>query len=279
MDDIVDLLRIKIEKAKTELPEDTLNAINAVDWRTTILQMREKKGYSFEQLGDLELETELLLSGLVSGKDYPKELETRMKISKLAASELVNEMNEKVFSKIKEELIKSTERKKIFEKNPPVVSSRGENRGGFINSSLIADKKKNDAQVLDSAGIKIVENKEAMPTLDKLELTEPVSNVLISDMSAEKPVEKAAEVQTPKEVTAQASQAEPSADTGEAHSILAQKLNGAFQIPSKKTEYSLNNLSKAGSADDTSPMQESETPKTVPTSYPLKSDPYRMPPE
>jgi|SRR3989344_4641947 len=117
MSDTVDLLQIKIEKAKRELPVETANAIAAVDWRAAILGLRDKYGYTFEQLGDLEIETELLLCGLVSPDDYPKELEKRMNISRAQANELVNEMNGLVFRKIREELIKNTERKKIFQKN------------------------------------------------------------------------------------------------------------------------------------------------------------------
>lgn len=122
MDDIVDLLQIRIERAKSQLPEETLNAIKAIDWQAVVVGMREKKGYSFEQLGDLELETELVLCGLLSPENYQKELENRMKITKAAATELVNEMNDLVFKKIREELVKNTERKKIFanKKSTPI---------------------------------------------------------------------------------------------------------------------------------------------------------------
>ena len=96
----LDILQIKIDRAKEDLPKETLKAINSVDWREVILGMREKKGYSYEQLEDLELETELLLCGLVSPQNYPKELEKRMGISQNQANELVKEMNEKVFAKI-----------------------------------------------------------------------------------------------------------------------------------------------------------------------------------
>lgn len=117
MVDTTDLLKIKIEQAKRELPLDTVNAIDAVDWRAAILGLRSKYGYTYEQLGDLETETELLLCGLSSAENYPKELEKRMRISKSSVNELVNEMNILVFKKIQEELIKSIERKKIFQKN------------------------------------------------------------------------------------------------------------------------------------------------------------------
>src|SRR3989339_153420 len=105
MDNIADLLQIKIEKAKAELPEDTQNAINAVDWKAVIFSMREKRGYSFEQLGDLEIETELLLCGLLGPENYSKELEKRMRLSKAEVNDLVREMNDRVFAKIKENLI------------------------------------------------------------------------------------------------------------------------------------------------------------------------------
>lgn len=147
MEDIVDLLQIKIEKAKSGLSEDTLNAINAVDWRAAILGLRGKGGYSFEQLGDLELETELVLCGLLNPADYPKELESRMKLPKAKVNELVQEMNNLVFSKIKEELIKSTERKKIFAKS-----------------------EKTDKAILNSAGIEII----TKPDLTLPELNSPL---------------------------------------------------------------------------------------------------------
>jgi hypothetical protein len=172
MDNTIDLLQIKIEKAKAQLPEDTLNAINAIDWKAVILGMRDKKGYSFEQLGDLELETELLLCGLLSPENYPKELESRMKLSKVQVNELVQEMNEKVFAKIKEELIKNTERKKIFARN-----------------------EKNDNGVLGNAGINII---KPAPTLDvyKEKITENREEML---EKIEKPAASAPSYGAPKE--------------------------------------------------------------------------------
>ncbi len=155
MNDPTDLLQIKIEQAKAQLSENTLNAIATVPWQAEILKMRETKGYSFEQLGDLEIETELLLCGLLSPENYPKELESRMKISKAQVNELVNEMNKQVFAKIKENLMKNTEQKDIFIKKqiPPEGSNNTEK------------EEKSNTQVLESAGIEIIP--------EKLELTAP----------------------------------------------------------------------------------------------------------
>lgn len=164
MQNTVDLLQIKIENAKKELPLETVKAIDAVDWRAPILELRTKKGYTFEQLGDLELETELLLCGLVTPQDYPKELEKRMGISRAQADELVNEMNILVFNKIQEELIKNVERKKIEGNN-------------------------NDTKILNTAGIEIIPDIPATPQTqtmqtEKLELAEKPHPILAQKLSS-----------------------------------------------------------------------------------------------
>jgi hypothetical protein len=172
--DTIDLLQIKIENAKKQLSDDTLNAIAAVAWQAEIIKMRETRGYTFEQLGALEIETELLLCGLVSPKDYTGELEKRMGISKASANELVEEMNKLVFLKIKEELVKSTERKKVFEK---------EKMPEEIHDTE-AEKKIN-TQILSDAGIEILnengnEKKETLPIPEKLELNGNIVHPMLS---------------------------------------------------------------------------------------------------
>jgi len=205
MNDTIDLLKIKIEKARRGLPSETINAIDAVDWRASILELRAKKGYTFEQLGDLELETELLLCGLASGETYSKELETRMRISKGEADELVNEMNDLVFKKIKEELIKSIEREKIFE-----TSKKDQT---------------DEAKVLHSAGIEIVPEKLEITTPSML----PKENIIKNEEGAvENREEILKKIEKPEEV----------------HPMLAQKLSASFQTPIVKTEHSLGNITK-----------------------------------
>ena len=189
--DPIDFLQVKIEKAKAELPEATRKAIDAVNWREFILGLRAKRGYSFEQLGDLELETELLLSGLLSPADYPKELEKRMRLPRAQANALVNEMNEQVFVKVREELIKNSERGKT----PSPQESLGHS----------------------------------------------------PEASGEEP---------------------RPAKGGVGEGLLAQKLSNSFQIGAVKTEYSLNNISKAANIVDTTGAK-SKIPNV---------DPYRIAP-
>ena len=223
--DIIDLLQIKIEKAKANLPVETANATAVVDWKAAILGLREKKGYSFEQLGDLELETELLLCGLVSPEKYPQELETRMKISKAEANEMVNIMNEQVFAKIRAEMIKNTERKKIFAgtvggiSSPPYGGGVPEGRGGDSNyhPKPLLNQGGEENQILTSAGSQVT-----MPDL-------PARTM---DLRHEGLVENR------EDILKKVENPEP------VHPILAQKLSGPFQTEVVETEHSLNNISK-----------------------------------
>ena len=184
MNDQVDLLQIKIEKAKEELSEDTLKAIAAVPWQAAILKLREEKGYSFEQLGDLELETELLLYGLTRPEDYPRELENSMGISGAQANELVAEMNKTVFSRIKEELIKNIERKKALAGggNTPLPAQEVPPKLDMVKDMPGLGKNAN------IAGIEFLNGKgvEKKPIIAKLELPNKdiVHQVLAQKLSA-----------------------------------------------------------------------------------------------
>jgi|SRR3989344_5916402 len=219
--DTIDLLQIKIEQAKAQLPAETLNAIAAVDWKSIILGLREKKGYTFEQLGDLELETELLLCGLISTGDYTKELSDRMGISEGGASELAKEMNDLVFRKIREELIKNEERKKTFQKSETESTA-------------------NDALALQKSGIKIIR-------------VNPVE--VHADPNKEKVVEDREEIL--KHI-----------EKPETHLLLTPKLSGPVQMPTVKTDHTLDNLSSSNPPS-----------KPVINSGTTKVDPYREIPE
>lgn len=233
MNEPLDLLQIKIEEAKSKLPEATRKAIDTVNWRAIILTMRLKKGYSFEQLESLEIETELMLCGLSKPEDYPKKLETEMKISKEEAELLVQDMNLQVFTRIREELIKNIERNKIKSDKPASFLSQEELPPAVVSSGI----KKDEAQILNKAGIQLV---SVPPTI-----------------VTPRPVEQKS-VPTADKTTV--------APVPEVHPLLEQKLTGAFQVPGTKTEYSLNNISKTNKTD-------TESVKTTPKVDPYREMP------
>lgn len=170
MADSIDILKVKINDANSKLPKETLEAIAAVDWRSFILKLREKKGLTFEQLGELETETELLLCGLLSPVDYPKELRERMRLQSVQVDELLNEMNVSVFNRIKEELVKRTAMKPTPTPTEPKIETPK------IDNTT-TQLKREDMEVLNKAGINISETPaNNLPIPEKLEL-EPAHKI------------------------------------------------------------------------------------------------------
>lgn len=207
IDEDLDLLQIKITNARKTMPQESLDAIDAVDWRKVIFDMKERKGYTFEQLGDLEIETELLLCGLINPLDYPKELEKRMKISEEQAKMLVNEMNEFVFKKVRSLLVKNIEEKKL-------------SAAPTIRTKVLS----NDDMLLKDMGIEVNKVEE------KREILEVTPQ---SERNLEGEAEMIRDIENPNLI--KKSPAQP---------ILAQKLGGSFKMPGKQTEYDLNKVSK-----------------------------------
>ncbi len=221
-----DELQQKIDSARAELSQETKQAIDSVDWKDALLKIRDKKGYNLEQLDDLETETELLLCGLTNPQDFPKSIGTRMQISREEVNDLVNEMNELVFKKIREKLMENTNEK---------------------NSDQLEQK---ETQTLNRAGIEIMPE-EITTQNQSLNKEGGRSGVLEQRDTMLKDVENPDRIMTPS-------------------IIPSQKLSGSFNIPAKKTEYTIGNISK--------PVDNSTiTPPTIAGQY--KVDPYRELPE
>lgn len=147
-----DTLETKIAKAKENLSEETRDAINAVSWKLILSGIN--KEYSSDQLESLEIETELLLCGLVSTEDYPKELESRMHLHKAEVEILINEIDKLIFKKIQEGLEKRLNEVKKVE---VVQESKP-----FINDPNLADIPK-DVQ----AAVALSNWKEKLYTISK----------------------------------------------------------------------------------------------------------------
>lgn len=276
----LDMLQVKINRAQEELPQETRRAINSVDWRAYILSLREKKGYSFEQLEDLELETELLLCGLLSPENYPTELEARMKIPKPQVDLLVSEMNEFVFKKIKDELIRNTEKGEMFIKTPtpemvgvPTSSTevlKNVGKESILKTTIQTDKttERKIPVLSDKTDIEIAPTEIEALTPKNETISKSESNILQKAGIEIEPSGIAPKNETPiNKIENQISnkKTEPKnigdnlikklvereenidkdiANQKIINSISSQKLSSSFQIPGKTTQYSLDNLTK-----------------------------------
>lgn len=220
-----DLLKTKINEARNKLPRETREAIDNVNWKTKILELREKKGYSYTQLDDLEIETELLLCGILNPEDYPNELGKRMNLSQEEVRELVDEINRDIFQKIKQELIKILEYK---EKKESVPS---------IHEIQPAERK-----IFKETGIEIMP--EELSNGKTEEKNEEISKAPI------KPLEKINST-TPKK------------DEVDERFLPSEKFFNSFKSKDTRTEHSLNNSNEKG-AINMPPPPKPNAPKIDP---------------
>lgn len=111
MENTTDTLQIEIDKARALLSPEARESIDAVNWKIILLEIGDK--LNPEQLSDLEIETELLLCGILSPMEYEKELEKRLKMNKEDISILLKQMDEMIFQKMQQELEKKIKRQDI----------------------------------------------------------------------------------------------------------------------------------------------------------------------
>jgi hypothetical protein len=276
-DNTVDLLQIKIEQAKEKLPAETLNAIAAIDWKAAIMGIRQKKGYNFEQLGALEIETELLLCGLVSSNDYPKEVQRRMNISRAETDDIINEMNMSVFRKIKEELIKNTERKKIFEQKKKEEQTPESEKTTYtpinkVETPISIGVHRDDGEVLKSAGIEVVKNEPVNTNSNIGEESREDLLKKIEHPASTRIIEPTQGGPSPYSIVELVQDEVKMPRMGDMRTILQDKILGSVKVPVVKTEHFIENKLNTNTAIV-------KAPDILETSHASKKDPYRMSPD
>ena len=86
------------------LPEDVKDAIFSVNTAKIISEVGKKYGLHVDQMGDLGTATGDILLGIARPTDFVDNLQTKLKIERVRASEVAAEINEKIFSKVRESL-------------------------------------------------------------------------------------------------------------------------------------------------------------------------------
>lgn len=86
------------------LPDDVKNAIFSVDSAKIINEVGKKYGLHIDQIGLLAEETGNILLGISKPTEFVDHLQTKLSIERVRASEVAAEVNEKIFSKIRESL-------------------------------------------------------------------------------------------------------------------------------------------------------------------------------
>lgn len=100
MDDINEIIKTQFNK----LPKEIQDAILSANWSDVLRVIAKKYQLHIDQTGLLQTETAMVLLGLIHPDDFQNNLIQELKISSLVAKEIVKDINDEIFFKIRSSL-------------------------------------------------------------------------------------------------------------------------------------------------------------------------------
>ena len=94
----------EIDAIADTLPDDVKDAIFSVSSAKIIGEVGKKYGLHIDQIGLLAEETGNILLGISRPTEFVDNLQTKLKIERVRASEVASEVNEKIFYKVRESM-------------------------------------------------------------------------------------------------------------------------------------------------------------------------------
>ena len=137
------------------LPEPVKKAIASFDWAREVFDIGRKHSMHVDRIGELQTEVMLVVLGLVSPRDFQNELFDRIEPNREIALEISDEVNQKVFIRIRDfmkEYYERNENSVAPAKAPEVVKPASAGGYGVAKDDEIGSSER---QVLHGAGIKI----------------------------------------------------------------------------------------------------------------------------
>lgn len=93
-----------IAEQMRKIPSEVREAINSSDWERTIFNIGREHKMHIDDIDTLSVETILTMIGLEHPKDYPNNLQKRIGLNDDELMNIVEQVNERLFSKIREAL-------------------------------------------------------------------------------------------------------------------------------------------------------------------------------
>ncbi|HQV64667.1 MAG TPA: hypothetical protein PKZ56_00290 [Candidatus Paceibacterota bacterium] len=98
-------LKQQFEEQLIYLPDINQQALKSFDWATQLLSIGHQYGLHIDQLEDLQMETMMLLVGLISPEQYPDHLTEKLAVSPTEISKIIEQINHQVFIPIHDYII------------------------------------------------------------------------------------------------------------------------------------------------------------------------------
>ncbi len=145
-----------------KLPPYIRESLKHIPWASEILNIGRKYGIHVDDMGTLQLETMMVLVGIVHPNEYPKALEHELHIPPDTIAGIVHDVNEKILKTIRQELIsfieqKNNETEQIFEKTGIELDPEGTPtvQREIPTSTTFAPMEKD---ILEHSGVDVEEN-------------------------------------------------------------------------------------------------------------------------
>lgn len=103
------------QKKFDALPPEIKSLIYTPEVTSAIQKVGEKNHLHFDQMGVLEVETSNVMLGFTDPKDLPQILAENLRIDRVQADAVIQDLNDSLFSKIRESM------KKMYESAPALV--------------------------------------------------------------------------------------------------------------------------------------------------------------
>jgi len=97
---MTEILQQKIKDEILKLPKVKQDAINSIDWIKKVEEIGKIFGLIDEEVEKLQLETGLILSGLVNLNDLPYDIQNRIGLNESDTQKIIDELFQKVFDPI-----------------------------------------------------------------------------------------------------------------------------------------------------------------------------------
>lgn len=93
-----------IDEQMQKIPAEVREAIRASDWERTIFNIGREHKMHIDDIDTLSIETILTMIGLEHPKDYPENIQKRIGLKDEELMNIVDQVNERLFSKIRDAL-------------------------------------------------------------------------------------------------------------------------------------------------------------------------------
>jgi len=133
----------EIQKKFESLPEDIRWAIMAAKVDDTVIDIGQARGLTVEQMGQLSLETHMVMLGFVHPDKFEQSLKGSLKLSDEKNKQIVEDVNEKILKDVREKLMSlysgevDETTKPVSPTTPPVAETKIEEEKVDLSNDIL----------------------------------------------------------------------------------------------------------------------------------------------